>query len=495
MNIQFQKAKNGEDTALAENLFLHSNYSPAKEAERFVENLNLPYTPSIIIITEPVLSYISVPLKNRFPEIKIGAIRYTDAFNDYNGKFDFVLNYYEHSDFANYLSTRFNEEALLSIYFINWQPSSKAFSEIDKKCWSEIKKALEDAKTLLVTRQYFEKKWLINTFNFIKYIKKPVEIKTPVNKDVLIIASGPSLKPALKIIKENQSSFFIICLSSAIRCCIENEITPDLCISTDGGYWAGEHLKILQKKDIVLALSPESYCPKRLLQKQKILPLGYSDGFSKKLIEKAKLPVIQAQRNGTVSGTSLDFAIQYFLKDIYFTGLDLATGKGFQHTQPNELEANNSIKDNRISTKEKRSSASEFSGASLEIYLNWFKNKKINSTGRKVYRVIENNIKQNELGEIIDIDCEQFQKKIQESSTKNNAVTSAELFIEKEFTPDLKLIKNFFEEESGKPDFKKQFFPLDFVSLSHNTQNEEIKNKIEERYNTLKEKIWKIIND
>ena len=39
MKITIQKAKNGEDTATADGHFLHSNYAPVKEAQRFVENL------------------------------------------------------------------------------------------------------------------------------------------------------------------------------------------------------------------------------------------------------------------------------------------------------------------------------------------------------------------------------------------------------------------------------------------------------------------------
>ena len=63
----------------------------------------------------------------------------------------------------------------------------------------------------------------------------------------MIIASGPSLQVALSSIRKNQASYFLIVLSSAIKCCFENNIIPDLCISTDGGYWAKEHLKILEK--------------------------------------------------------------------------------------------------------------------------------------------------------------------------------------------------------------------------------------------------------
>ena len=56
MKVTIQKAKNGEDTALIDGHFLHSNYAPVKEAERFVENLTIPYSASSIIIIEPGLS-------------------------------------------------------------------------------------------------------------------------------------------------------------------------------------------------------------------------------------------------------------------------------------------------------------------------------------------------------------------------------------------------------------------------------------------------------
>ena len=69
MNITIQKAKNGEDTAIIDGHFLHSNYAPLKEAERFAENLSLPYTPSSIIITEPGLSYCADFIRKKIPDI------------------------------------------------------------------------------------------------------------------------------------------------------------------------------------------------------------------------------------------------------------------------------------------------------------------------------------------------------------------------------------------------------------------------------------------
>ena len=498
MNIIIQKAKNGEDTALAENLFLHSNYAPSREAERFVENLNIPYTPSSIIITEPGLSYIAAPLKKKYPDIKLGAIRYTEDFSSFNKSFDFIINYFEIQNLENYLLSKYNEEELLSIFFLSWQPSSKAFADTDKACWTSIKNTLERAKTLLVTRQYFEKKWIINTFNFLKYIKKPViyskEGLSSIKKDILIIASGPSLNDSINIIKEKADSFFIICLSSAISACFKNNIIPDLCFSTDGGYWAGEHFKKINRHNIVLALPSEGYCKKYLLENNFILPLNYDDGISKILIEESGLEYLHAERNGTVTGTALKFAIQYFNSNIYLCGVDLASNKGLQHIQPNELEINNCLKDNRINTKEKRNSAAEFSGDSLKIYLEWFQSQNFNFQDKKIYRVINENRRKNTLGSIIDINSKEFSEAIKNSTIASIKKTNEFLTIQKTKI-DIEKIFNNFEKECVEKNFKKLLFPLDFVSLSHNLENSDIKEKIEERYNNLIQKIRKIIYD
>ena len=95
MEITIQKAKNGENTAIADGHFLHSNYAPVKEAQRFVENLTLPFIPKIIILLEPALSYAADFLRSSFPDIKLGVIRYQKEFEGYNSKFDCVFNYFE----------------------------------------------------------------------------------------------------------------------------------------------------------------------------------------------------------------------------------------------------------------------------------------------------------------------------------------------------------------------------------------------------------------
>lgn len=492
MQFSIQTAKNGEETASIDNCFLHSSYAPSKEAERFVQTLEIPFKPESIVITEPALSYVVPFLRQAFPDVRLGVIRYTKFFENYNSGFDFVLNFFEHPDFENYLENTFNEEEILSMHFISWQPSARLFSEENKIVWNAIKSAFERSKTLLVTRQYFEKKWLTNSAVFFKNIKHPLVLKNQIEKDCVIISSGPSLKASLSLIKENRNKLFVLCLSSAISVCIKNDIIPDLCMTTDGGFWAGEHLKKLHENNIPLAMPSEALCNKDILRNNQILPLIYDDGVSREMSLASGITFSYAVRNGTVSGTALLFACEYCRKNIYMCGLDLAGQKGYQHLQPNELEINNSIKDNRISTKEKRLTASEFSSASLEIYKNWFITNALNTDSRKVYRVINEENRKNNLGWISDINAEQFSKELNKLPAPDQ---SFEYFEEKLCENPAAKASQYFEKNAESEKWKKQIFPLDYVSLSHNPDNKELSDRIKKDYNNLKDKIRKILNE
>ena len=317
-----------------------------------------------------------------------------------------------------------------------------------------------------------------------------VSFTAPIQKDTLIIASGPSLKPYLDFIKENQNSFFIICLSSAISACIKNNIIPDLCMTTDGGYWAGQHLKKLRKIDIPLAMPAEAFCPKALLAEHKILPLIYDDGISKDLLYTQSLECKKAVRNGTVSGTALLFALQYCTGNLYFCGLDMAPQKGFQHCQPNELDSNAALNDSRLSCKETRYALAGLPGGSLDIYLEWFRSFQLPAGNRRVYRVIEKSNRKNSLGQIQDIDLKEFSAIYNKEDSKPNFITVSAV-TDKNITQAIELL----ESEELVEKWKKQLFPLDYVQLSHNPSNTEIQNKIITEWDKLKQKVKEILNE
>lgn len=494
MELEFFDSKDGEKTVKVNGIFLHSPYSPKKEACRFADSQNCPFSPDFIVITEPALSYSVSALKEKFPGVKIAAIRYTNFFDDYNFCLDFVFYYKGIGSIQNQLQAYFTEDKLFSVFFISWKPSEKAFENENTQVWKEIKASLDFAKTLLVTRQFFEKKWLINTVNFIKYSKNFYSINKS-NLPLLITASGPSLEENLETIKELENHCLIISLSSALPVLLSNDIIPDFCMTSDGGYWAKEHLKKLKKHNIPLAIANEACCQKSFLQNLPLIPLCYSDGLSKKIYTLSNLPFTQAQRNGTISGTALELALEITSEKIYFFGLDLAESEGFQHSQPNELETAGQVFDNRLNTKEKRLARQTFKNASLEIYKKWFQDKKIPEN--KIFRVISENFRKNRLGQIKDISPEDFSLRA-DSIIKSGQVKSREKIFTKINIPsqrNLSKIRDFISTNSENRDWKKALFPLDYTALLHNPANQEISAKLQKENSRLKEKLQKILND
>ena len=95
------------------------------------------------------------------------------------------MNYDSHSNFEACLEAKLSEEELLTAFFVSWNPSAQIFKEEDKRVWLSIKAAMERAKTLLITRQYFEKKWFLNSCRFIKNLRRVVSFEGLIEKDIL----------------------------------------------------------------------------------------------------------------------------------------------------------------------------------------------------------------------------------------------------------------------------------------------------------------------
>lgn len=473
MEIKIFPAKKSDLlTATCDNKQLHSLYSPEKEAMNFVENINCSFNPSLILITEPCLSYCVTFLRKKFYGIPLCAIRYTNEFFQKDYLFDFV---FDAKNFKSEFQKKFDDSAIVSALFLQWKPSSLCFAKIDFEVWNEIKDIVEKSRTLLITRSYFEKKWLINSAVFIKYARHfeylNSKLKTS-DSNVLIAASGPSLKISVSCIKKYREKLIVLAVSSAILPLIKNGIFPDLCISTDGGFWAEKHLDILQKYKIPLALPPESFCKKSLLLKIPVIPLDYEDSLLK-ITKMNFIKTYPSIRCGTVSGTALDFALKNFGGKIFFSGLDLCKTKGFSHFLPNALE--NDFKSSRINSKEKRISKGSFSSLSLKMYEEYFSSLKINEN-RQVFRITNSQYKKNELGKIKDIEPKSFEKILKDSKKILNPLFEKKIELsDKEIQENS---KNYFyniKSISQDKKFNERFFVLESLLLKKSKNDDEKK--------------------
>lgn len=491
--LVFEKSKNGEETCSYGMKYLHSRYNPRAEGEKFALNLEADFSPLCIFILEPALSYCAPYLKVRFPSAEIFAIRFTDFFSKTDSLWDGVFYLNSHFPLSEQLFNSISEEKLCSSLVFDWTPSKQIFQSENIMAWCEIKKAILKARDVIGTRAYFSKRWLKNTLIFSSRLCQTLTL-TKGSEAIIVAASGPSLKSSLPYIKRFRESFFLIALSSAYMPLVKNAIIPDIVISSDGGWWAKKHLLFSHSADnIVYALEAEAAVPKELFEKHKIIPLCYPDGLEKDFLNAIKAPYMLSERNGTVAGTALQFALSLTDGSVYLCGLDQAAGLAFQHIQPNALENDNAKKDFRLRPQESRISASRFnSEGSLEIYRNWFVSNSSYFSNR-TFRLSDNVNYPYDLGEIRECNWLDFEKK--ESGSKKKKIS----FCTRPPMPTENRKEILFEKLRALAEsehFEKEVFPMDSLLIQRESSKEkkaELVSRLAEKKAALLEECEKLL--
>ncbi len=419
--IEFSNARNGSKTCSLGGKYLHSAYNPEREAERFVSQLSCDFSPKIVVLTEPCLPYCVPFLKKRFPNALIAAIRFCTDFSAYNDSWDYFFSANENLD--SQLFDSFGEDGIACALFAAWQPSEMLFPAESSLAWNKIRCAVLKSRDVIATRSFFAKRWLKNTLRFFSFANRFAFVEHG-NCDIVVAASGPSLKIALAALKKYREKYFLIAVSSALEPLLYEGIIPDLCISTDGGQWAKRHLEKLSScPELPLATSAESAIPCDVLFENPIIPLVYGDApesiFANEFAKKFGIAVAKAYRNGTVSGTAVQFALEMTTARIFCVGLDLCEAKGFQHLQPNALDKINSVAEYRLYPCSTRLSLAGRKNGSLAIYRDWFSSRSGDFSSR-VFRVAEKTL--SPLGKILDIGEEDFSKRLSEGGDRKKPV-------------------------------------------------------------------------
>lgn len=479
--IIFSEAKNGSKTCRINGLTMHSSYNPELEAERFANSINIDFNPSKIFIIEPGISYCAEPLKKRFPGIEIFAVRFVDDFSTYDKFFSGVFHFRKENpiDFEEKVYDALGESELCSALFLEWQPSVKIFSSEMKAFSRSVKKIIEKSKTSFLTESYFSKRWFKNSIIFNIRLKKTCRIKSG-NEPIVMCASGPSLEGALPFLSKNRERFFLIAASSAISVLLKNGIVPDLALSTDGGFWAKNHLEYDRRYDFPVAITNEAAFPKKLTETSKILPLLYDDGYAsfltKKIFEKLNLPFISAKRNGTVSGTMLFLSLSLTSGKIFACGLDLESAPGNQHAMPNRNEENSAKNENRIHSRESRRSAERFGSNSLEIYRNWFSSVSKNFCERFL-RLSDNYKYRHSLGKIKDVDFSYFERYLESLRTKTGRIKIIEnpMIDDEKKSVTKKIIRDFISDAEKSAEFEKSIFKAEHIFMEKLKDEDAIK--------------------
>lgn len=369
-DIVFFTAKNGAQTCAIQNCHIHSAYDPQREAERFVQTIAPSFVPSCIVVVEPALSYCVQPLHERFPNAKLIAVRLEPRFKDTDVLWHTVFDCTDKVQ-AERLGERLFScigDQLAACVFVDWKPAASLYPELHTLVWQQIQYAVSKNTDVLATQAYFAKRWIRNAVRLCVTANTTVRCSAG-TQPVLFCASGPSLTRSIPFIAQYRDDFFLLAASSAYEPLAFAGIVPDACISTDGSFWAKKHIRTCS---VPLIVSAESALPCQALSALPLAVLRYGDSLETLFLDSCHIPAYTAVRNGTVSGTAIEFALTLTSGPVYACGLDLCTAKGQQHAQPNCLETDDSLCDFRLTPAATRTVHRECNAQPIALYRRWF---------------------------------------------------------------------------------------------------------------------------
>lgn len=318
----------------SEHIRLHSLHNPVREAERFVSLALGRRNPRYIVITEPGESYTAPAFHTRFPGAICIALRYTpDLFSDTDTLWDMVWRPGSGVGVLDFLFQAIPEEYLSATVFLSWKPSDTRWSHAASGVWNEIAELVQIQSAVIRTRAHFGKRWLVNAMYNMVFSRNPVVVP-PITLPVFLACAGPSLE---KVFPFQRKHFFVASVSSAMTCLLHNEIRPDMCITTDGGYWAKEHFRHCPV-DTVVTFPPEAAIPRTILGNNPLLLLTYSSALEQELFRRSGILPLTAERNGTVAGTAAALMLRLSDQPVVAAGLDLQETASFMHARPHSFD-------------------------------------------------------------------------------------------------------------------------------------------------------------
>ncbi len=399
--VLLHTARNGSTIAYLKGVRLQSPYDPQKEAEKFIHIHTSGTVPNTIIFSGCSLGYLPLAARKMFPQTKIIALFLTKFFyeqsrNILHKKNILTWSQKSHGPLTSFLFEHLFESDIPHLLFLSWPAAEEALPKHFKNISSVVKSIIQQHNGSLKTTQAFGKRWIKNVLSNYIIIKAYARLST-IKRPILVTASGPSLNDTLPLLIPHRKKICLIALPSSLKVLQHFSIYPDFVITTDPGFWAGQHLYYLHPSSVLIA--PLSAHLNHFNNDNPITVISDGVPGEKDCIRHEKLPYISLPPNGTVAGTALEFSFYYTNNSIFFLGFDLSVRDIQGHVIPHPFDLHLFLSSyryhplqteyfvrallfypNRMKVKYYRTSKS------LETYANWF-SMNSNRWKKRIFRV------------------------------------------------------------------------------------------------------------
>lgn len=387
-------------------LHLNSPYDPVREATRFLDSHAGSPTTSTFLILGDTLPYLRGELQRRFPTAAVVSIYFHRDFPFVMGEGAGRLDRRDYwspagrEGLRDYLVRRLSPGDLEGISVLQWPPAMRAFPALAEQAARLVEQIVREGTAERVTSTAFARAWTHNLFTNYLSIDR-WHLLAPHSKPVLIAASGPSLARAMPAIRRHRHRLVLLALPSSLEALAAADLTPDLLVTVDAGYWAQLHLRALDPRAATPVALP--LIASRGVWRSSARPVVLSAGsfVERELFRRARLAPFEILATATVGATALELASRWTDGPLVVAGLDLCYDRLEEHVRPHSFDTHFEATATRLTTHLavvagrllrlglSRPSGSPAVTPALKTYADWFRG--WNGSGR-VYRLFPSSV-------------------------------------------------------------------------------------------------------
>ncbi|MBQ0004038.1 MAG: DUF115 domain-containing protein [Treponema sp.] len=376
----FSNSKSGELTVKENNVFLHSSYSPKKEAEKLFNarqnlqmqkaaasgNNNFSDEDTVFLFAGFGLGYAVLECVKSFnglliliepdPGFLFASMCSLDLSPVFNHKNVVIITQ------ANAEQTVSLIEVLTpldKIKVITQNSLTAHQTSWFKTFFTLLERNRQKQNINTNTLEKFSSLWLKNSAKNLKTISTSCGIsiyKNMLSPDIpcIILAAGPTLENIIPHLKEIKKRAFLIAVDTALKALLKNGIEPDFIVLVDPQYYAAKHIEGLSSPSSVLITESSVYPSVMRFNSRKkvfiesLFPLGKY--FEENLLNEKSFGKISA--GGSVTTSAYDIAKYIGAKKIFIAGLDLGFPEKKTHIRGSTFEERSHLFSTRIKTAE-----------------------------------------------------------------------------------------------------------------------------------------------
>lgn len=340
--VEVQQAKNGENTFLINNFYIHSKYNPSREAQQIADNQYEPHYVHIIfgygqghlvraLLERRRFNELIVVIDPLFDDELIARPYSEPEQNVYYLKANVL------KDLEQYLS-HLDKQTRLTFKVLNLANYDKLFPDL----YTLLLKKVKDLQNRNLVNDYtvmkFAKQWYQNFHENIfhlQYDYSAAVLQKKYTAPAVVVSGGPSLSKQINLLKTYRKQLIVVCAGSTINSLLAENIEPDYIVSIDGGEANMVHFGGLNIANSKLVYTMQNYPDVRDSFEQKGFVLQ-SKGYltlSKFLEQELHLNIPTFLGGASVAHTAFNFANYITTGPVALIGQDLAYTDDYTHAK------------------------------------------------------------------------------------------------------------------------------------------------------------------